>query len=630
MNGDCVAKMKEMADESVDAVLCDPPYGLKFMNKDFDDLGEGKQQREWHVQWVKEAFRVLKPNGVMKAFGGTRTYQHLLAAMAEVGFSVDLSVWAYGCLSEDTEILTGEGWVEQSKLNNGSMVVSYCIDKDTYQVQAVEEVVRYEYKDTAYRIQSDHTDQIVSRNHRCIVEREGERTFLFAEHLQANEVVPFVESVSIRGLRNDLSNGYNTARAKKETLFDHSSTLSDKDLQGVSQGVSNQRENNKVLFEGMSTTYMGDESMQGVQQRVSNKEILTDLVQARMYDTAEDHKRVSRLWERVSSTRWESGASKVVLQARMSEETKGGIDLLCLPKGDPSESKKIRASKKSNLFKAVQRSSEGRGMESTRSQGAGELVTRERTSLSGENDGKHQPSVEGWGDLSQSQGELHNSEYRLCEMPNRVHLNGEERRVCDGTSFESGTSSWQTTDENRMCSSHQSQRRGQSVGELDVVQEQSGSQTVRSTWETRTTLATVTPIEYEGIVWCVKVPTGAFVARRNGKVFVTGNSGFPKSLNISKKFDSREKARTGEEGAIIGFTKGVGGENINDIVAGKEVRTTDEEGGKGVGAYGTGAKQVAVDVPVREWVTDEAKTWEGWGTSLKPAFEPVCVGYKRV
>lgn len=30
-------------------------------------------------------------------------------------------------------------------------------------------------------------------------------------------------------------------------------------------------------------------------------------------------------------------------------------------------------------------------------------------------------------------------------------------------------------------------------------------------------------IHYKGKVWCVTVPTGAFVARRNGKVFVTGN-----------------------------------------------------------------------------------------------------------
>lgn len=105
-------------------------------------------------------------------------------------------------------------------------------------------------------------------------------------------------------------------------------------------------------------------------------------------------------------------------------------------------------------------------------------------------------------------------------------------------------------------------------------------------------------------------------------------SGFPKSHNISKAFDRIHERETGEVGEVIGFTKGVGGENMNDIVNGKDVRTTDDEGGKGVGAYGTGAKQVAVDVAVREWVTEEAKTWEGWGTALKPAFEPVIIGYK--
>lgn len=101
-------------------------------------------------------------------------------------------------------------------------------------------------------------------------------------------------------------------------------------------------------------------------------------------------------------------------------------------------------------------------------------------------------------------------------------------------------------------------------------------------------------------------------------------SGFPKSHNISKQFDKT----AGVEGEIIGYKKGVGGENLNDIVNGKEVRNTEDEGGKGVGAYGTGAKQVSVDVAIREFVTEEAKTWEGWGTALKPAWEPVVVGYK--
>ena len=34
--GDCVEVMREMEAESVDAVVCDPPYGLEFMGKEWD------------------------------------------------------------------------------------------------------------------------------------------------------------------------------------------------------------------------------------------------------------------------------------------------------------------------------------------------------------------------------------------------------------------------------------------------------------------------------------------------------------------------------------------------------------------------------------------------------------------
>jgi hypothetical protein len=48
---------------------------------------------------------------------------------------------------------------------------------------------------------------------------------------------------------------------------------------------------------------------------------------------------------------------------------------------------------------------------------------------------------------------------------------------------------------------------------------------------------TIEKIPYKGKVWCVEVESGAFVARRNGKIFITGNSGFPNSLNIGKAVD---------------------------------------------------------------------------------------------
>ena len=99
-HGDCVQRMAEMPDGSVDAVVCDPPYGLKFMQtkeRTWDDLGEGASQREWHKAWLEQAYRVLKPNGLIMAFNGTRTHHHLSMAMQSAGFT-DLSVrvWAYG------------------------------------------------------------------------------------------------------------------------------------------------------------------------------------------------------------------------------------------------------------------------------------------------------------------------------------------------------------------------------------------------------------------------------------------------------------------------------------------------------------------------------------------------------
>ena len=90
-------RLKDLEDNSVDAIISDPPYGLKFMSKGWDDIGEGAEQREWHRAWLTEAYRVLKPNGVLKAFSGTRTFHHLIAMMGEVGFSeLSVEAWTYG------------------------------------------------------------------------------------------------------------------------------------------------------------------------------------------------------------------------------------------------------------------------------------------------------------------------------------------------------------------------------------------------------------------------------------------------------------------------------------------------------------------------------------------------------
>lgn len=52
---------------------------------------------DWHLQWLTEAHRVIRPGGVIKAFSATRTFHRLAAAMEDAGFvRVHLEAWTYG------------------------------------------------------------------------------------------------------------------------------------------------------------------------------------------------------------------------------------------------------------------------------------------------------------------------------------------------------------------------------------------------------------------------------------------------------------------------------------------------------------------------------------------------------
>lgn len=57
----------------------------------------GTEVQEWHYEWLSQAYRVLQPGGVVKAFAATRTYHRLAAAMEDAGFvDIHLEAWTYG------------------------------------------------------------------------------------------------------------------------------------------------------------------------------------------------------------------------------------------------------------------------------------------------------------------------------------------------------------------------------------------------------------------------------------------------------------------------------------------------------------------------------------------------------
>ena len=94
--GDCFDVLTELPDESIHAVVSDPPYGLAFMGRDWDDF-EPKEYQEWCEQWARECLRVLKPGGHMLAFSGNRTHHRLFTGVEDAGFEIrDTLTWHYG------------------------------------------------------------------------------------------------------------------------------------------------------------------------------------------------------------------------------------------------------------------------------------------------------------------------------------------------------------------------------------------------------------------------------------------------------------------------------------------------------------------------------------------------------
>jgi len=150
--GDCIEVMRTLPDNSVHAVVTDPPYGLEFMGKDWDSFkptsshAEARTRRAnevtpkgqghttsagaflaagvngytagipfqlWCQEWATEALRVLKPGGYMIAFGGSRTWHRLAAAVEDSGFEIrDSIAWLYGSGFPKSRNLEGdwEGW----------------------------------------------------------------------------------------------------------------------------------------------------------------------------------------------------------------------------------------------------------------------------------------------------------------------------------------------------------------------------------------------------------------------------------------------------------------------------------------------------------------------------------------
>ena len=221
LHGDSREVLKTLATASVDSVVTDPPSGISFMSKKWDnpdsyELGEGVEAKGDRAKFVEmlrsimaEALRVLKPGGHAFVWALPRTSHWTALALEDAGFDLrDCVYHVFGCLSEDTEMFTEAGWTKYTALKVGQLALCHDIVKDTWTWEPIEEVVTYAYNETAYHIHGYETDQIVSKNHRCLVVRNGDLAFELAENLRGEELVPV--TIVPRFLSSEISAGQDT------------------------------------------------------------------------------------------------------------------------------------------------------------------------------------------------------------------------------------------------------------------------------------------------------------------------------------------------------------------------------------------------------------------------------------
>ena len=101
VTGDCGNCLCEIPDESVTAVLCDPPYGLAFMGKGWDSFKTNTEFQAWVTTWAAELLRACVPGAVGLFFGGTRTFHRLACGLEAVAGHRDKRGVRRDCQGQD-------------------------------------------------------------------------------------------------------------------------------------------------------------------------------------------------------------------------------------------------------------------------------------------------------------------------------------------------------------------------------------------------------------------------------------------------------------------------------------------------------------------------------------------------
>lgn len=98
LNGDCLEVLKTLPDNSIDVILCDPPYGIDYQSNRIKDKSRRKNKilndKTPFIKFIQELPRLLKKSGCLFIFTKWTVQQQFIDECERCGLKVkNVLIW---------------------------------------------------------------------------------------------------------------------------------------------------------------------------------------------------------------------------------------------------------------------------------------------------------------------------------------------------------------------------------------------------------------------------------------------------------------------------------------------------------------------------------------------------------
>ena len=434
--------LQSVEDNTIDCTVTDPPYGLSFMGKDWD-------KTVVPVKHWKEILRVMKAGAF--AFIMSIPRQDILSRMIvnlqDAGFNTGFTsiYWVYACVSEDTEILTKDGFKTYDKISKGELIASLNVDSNKLEYQPINDILIYDIDGDMCNIKTKNTDQLVTLNHRVLLQSRTNSRYNYggfeyreAHTLLNGRVMPFYKLPLAREYISGDS-----------TIIKHKIVENKKWEQNFAELLG------WIISDGGFTKGKNYEDIRIYQS--SSKQECVNRIRYLLKITKIPFKEYSR--NRVYKNRQYLMYDFVISDKTWINKIKDII-----PNKKPTQ----------NLLHCEPHILKG--------------IFDGLIGGDGSKQGKN------YAFYQKDPDTLHFMQILSTHLGYRTKLNVEKQTIQIG---------WRNSTEIQNRDNH------------------------------------ISKVKYKGKVWSIRTKYSNYVARRNGMVFITGNTGFPKALNISKAIDKK-------------------------------------------------------------------------------------------